>query len=133
MAGRPPIILVASMLMYLLISALPGYAQEDTSLSILVDYPGSWQLRYKVFFSEIGDSEEHHLTGIGRREIQVSGAEDAVMLCAWLESADTQRGVDMRLSILVQRGSRRDVKSSPRSLGRIFSRRKSVCYHFGLR
>jgi hypothetical protein len=130
MAGRPFTALILSLSLLSLFSPSRVSAADERSASILVDYPGSWELRYKVYFSEVGDSEEYRLSGIGRRKVQVRDAGQAVILCAWLDRSDTRRDADMSLRIVVRRGSERAVKSSPPTPGWLFTRRKSVCYHF---
>jgi hypothetical protein len=54
MAGRLFTAFTVSPVLLSLLSVPAVRAADDPSANILVDYSGSWELRYKVYFSEIG-------------------------------------------------------------------------------
>ena len=96
------------------------------SVSIIVEYEGSWRLRYKLYYQEIGDSEEREIYGFGSKEISVAAERKFVNICAWLtrtSGGDVREG--MKLTIVAGPGIAARV--SPPSL---FGLMSSVCYHF---
>lgn len=123
--------LLSALVVALLIPSRPiaGFPiPRGKTVSIAVDYGGSWKLRYKLYYHEIADSEVRELYGFGQRVVPVSADRELVNVCAWL----TPTGVEgererLRLRIVVDDGAVRVERESPRSL---FSKTSSICFHF---
>jgi hypothetical protein len=98
------------------------------TVSIAVDYGGSWKLRYKIYYNEIADSEVRELFGIGKKVVPVSAERELVNLCAWLTPTGVEEERErLSLSIVVDDGEAGIERVAPRSL---FSNRSSICFHF---